>query len=139
MAEKGKFPEAFFDFERAIKIRPSGQYMYDYALAMVRADRFDEAQTQAEIAARTDVTLFEAHELLGGLHARKKELAAAAGEYMAALTLKPDLWRVHLRLGMVLASEGDKAGAEVHLRAAAQGDDAAIARQAADALARLGN
>jgi tetratricopeptide (TPR) repeat protein len=137
MAEKGRFPEAFFDFERAIKIRPSGQYMYDYALALVRADRFDEAQTQAEVAARTDVTLFEAHELLGGLHARKKELPAAAGEYMAALKLKPELWRVHLRLGMVLASEGDRAGAEVHLRAAAEGDDAPIARQASEALARL--
>jgi Flp pilus assembly protein TadD len=64
-------------------------------------------------------------------------MPAAAGEYRAALTLKPALWRVHLRLGMVLASEGDRAGAEVHLRAAAQGDDVPIARQAREALARM--
>ncbi len=46
MAEKGKFRDAFFDFERAIKLYPSGQYLYDYALALVRADRFDDAQKQ---------------------------------------------------------------------------------------------
>ena len=49
MAEKGKFADAFFDFERAIKLRPSAQYLYDYALALVRADRFDDAQNKAEM------------------------------------------------------------------------------------------
>ena len=137
MAEKGDFKAAFFDFERAIKIVPSGQHLFDYALALVRADRFDEAQSQAESAARADPTMAEPHELLGGLHARKTELAAAAGEYMAALALKPELWRVHLRLGLVLASQGKKADAETHLRAAAQGNDASVARQAAEALEQL--
>jgi tetratricopeptide (TPR) repeat protein len=137
LAEKGEYGAAFFDFERAIKIRPSGPHLYDYALALVRADRFDEAQAEAERAARADVTMAEAHELLGGLHTRKKELSAAAGEYQAALALKPDLWRVHLRLAMVLASQGDKAAAETHLRAAAAGNDPAVARQALDAVRQL--
>jgi predicted CXXCH cytochrome family protein len=139
MAEKGDWRESFFDFERAVKIRPEGTYFFDYALALARADRFEEAQTEAEMAARADVNLADAHELLGGLHARKKELTEAAGEYMAALALKPQLWRVHLRLGMVLASKGDKDAAELHLRAAAQGDDAATARQATQALDQLAN
>jgi predicted CXXCH cytochrome family protein len=138
MAEKGELGDAFFDFERAIKLYPSAQYLYDYALALVRADRFDDAQKQTQTALRTDPGLVEAHELLGGLHARKKELPEAAQEYAAALALKPDLARVHLRLGTVLAAEGDKDGAAAHFREAAKGNDAAAARQAEQALRDLG-
>ena len=138
MSEKGKFQDAFFDFERAIKLHPSGQYMYDYALALARADRFDDAEQQGEMAVRADVTLAEAHELLGGLHARKKELPEAAREYAAALALKPDLARAQLQLGRVLAAEGDREGAAAHFRKAAQGDDAGVARQAEQALREMG-
>jgi predicted CXXCH cytochrome family protein len=138
LAEKGKFPEAFFDFERAIRLHPSAQYRYDYALALVRADRFDDAQAQAQMAVRADAGLVEAHELLGGLHVRKKELAEAAREYRATLALKPDLARAQLRLGTVLAAQGDKDGAAVYFREAAKGNDAAVARQAAQALREMG-
>jgi cytochrome c-type biogenesis protein CcmH/NrfG len=138
LAEKGAFAEAFFDFERAIKLHPDGRYLYDYALALVRADRFDDAQKQAEMAVRADAGLVEAHELLGGLYLRKKALPAAAREYRAALVLKPDLARAQLRLGTVLASEGDKEGAAAHFREAANGNDAAVARQAAQALRDMG-
>lgn len=138
MAEKGDFAGAFFDFERAIKLYPSGQYLYDYALALVRADRFDDAQKQTQLALRADPDLVEAHELLGGLHARKKELPEAAQEYAAALALQPDLARAQLRLGSVLAAEGDKEGAAAHFREAAKGNDAAVARQAEQALRDMG-
>ncbi len=67
-------------------------------------------RSEAEMAVRADASLVEAHELLGGLHARKKELPEAAREYRAALALKPDLARVHLRLGTVLAAAGDQGG-----------------------------
>jgi tetratricopeptide (TPR) repeat protein len=138
MAEKGDFANAFFDFERAIKLHPDGRYLYDYALALVRADRFDDAQREGELAVRANVGLVEAHELLGGLHVRKKEWPEAAREYRAALALKPDLARAHLRLATVLAADGDKEGAAAHLREAAKGDDAAVARQAEQALRDLG-
>jgi len=137
LTEKGKFREAFFDFQRAIAIRPSGSHLFDYALGLIRADRFDDAQIQAEAAVREDVNLAEAHELLGGLHARKGELTQAAGEYMAAIALKPDLARVHLRLGMVLATQGKTDEAAAHLREAARGNDAAVAEQANQALRQL--
>jgi cytochrome c-type biogenesis protein CcmH/NrfG len=136
-AEKGDSPNAFFDFERAIKLRPEGRYHYDYALALVRAGRFDDGQKQAETAVRADPGLAEAHELLGGVHARKKEFPEAAREYTAALALKPGLARVELQLGTVLAAEGDKEGAAAHFRQAAKGSDAAIARQAEQALRGL--
>lgn len=138
LAEKGEFQDAFFDFERAIKLRPYGRYRYDYALALVRADRFDDAQNQTEMAVRADPGLAEAHELLGGLYTRRKELPEAAREYAAALALKPDLARAQLHLGTVLAAQGDKEGAAAHLREAAKGNDAAVARQAAQALRDLG-
>jgi predicted CXXCH cytochrome family protein len=138
LAEKGDFAGAFFDFTRAIKLRPSAKYLYDEALALVRADRFDDAQSPAEMAVRADGGLVEAHELLGGLYTRSKQWPAAAREYEAVLALAPELARVQLRLGTVLASEGDAAGAAAHLRAAAQGNDAAVARQAAQALREMG-
>jgi len=138
MAEKGEFRDAFFDFERAIKLHPDGRYLYDYALALVRADRFDDAQKEAEMAVRADSGLVEAHELLGGLHVRKNELAEAAREYRAALSLKPDLARAQLRLGTVLAAQGDREGSAAQFREAARGNDAAVARQAAQALRDMG-
>jgi predicted CXXCH cytochrome family protein len=138
LAEKGKAAEAFFDFERAIKLQPDARYLYDYALALARADRFDDAQTQAERAVRADVGLADAHELLGGLYARKKELSGAAREYAAALALKPGVPRLELRLGTVLAAQGDRDAAAAHLREAARGTDAAVALQAQQALRDLG-
>jgi tetratricopeptide (TPR) repeat protein len=138
LAEKGNFAGAWFDFERAIKLRPSGQYRYNYALALVRADRFEDAQQQAEKAVVADADLVEAHELLGGLHARKKEWRDAGREYEAAVKLKPDLARVQLRLGTVLAAEGDREGAMRHFREAAKGNDAEVARQAEQAMREMG-
>lgn len=138
MTEKGRLAEAFFNFEHAVKLYPSGQYLYDYALALVRADRFEDAQTKGEAALLADANLVEVHELLGGLHARKKELREAAREYSAAVALKPDLARAQFHLGSVLAAEGDKESAAIHFREAAKGNDAAVARQAEQALRELG-
>lgn len=138
LAEKGDFSDSFFDFERAIKLHPYGRYLYDYALALVRDGRFDDAQSQAEIAVRADSSLAEAHELLGGLHERKKELADAKDQYEAALQLQPSLARVQLRLGRVLAAQGDRDGALSHFREAAKSNDVGIARQALQGLRELG-
>lgn len=138
MAEKGDFGAAFFDFARAIKLRPFSRYLYDYALALAQADRFDDAQSEAAMAVRADAGLAEAHELLAGLYARKQQLPEAEREYAAVLALKPDLARVQFLMGMVLAAEGDKEGAAAHLRKALAGGDAGVAGQAAQALREMG-
>ena len=138
LAEKGKMADACFDFERAIKLQPEGRYFYDYALALVRADRFEEARTKAEMAVGADPGLAEAHELLGGLYARAKQLPEAAREFQTALALRPGSAGLELRLGMVLAAAGDKEGAAAHLREAAKAGDAAVARQAEQTLRDLG-
>ena len=69
---------------------------------------------------------------------RKRQLPEAAREYRRALALRPDSSRAHLRLGNVLAAQGDVAGATEHLREAARSGDAAIAQQAAQALRQIG-
>lgn len=136
-AEKGQFAQAFYDFKRAIRLAPSAAYLYDYALALVRAGRFDEAQENAEAALGANANLTEAHELLGSLHLRKNELPEAIREYRAAVALKPEIPRLHLRLGMALAAHGEKVEAAAQLREAAAGSDADVARQAAAALREL--
>jgi predicted CXXCH cytochrome family protein len=139
LAEKGETAEAMYNFERAIRLRPgSAPHLYDYALALARANRFDEAQQRAEAAVRADGNLAEVHELLGGLFERKRQLPEAAGEYRRALELQPDSSRAHLRLGNVLAAQGNVTDATIHLRQAAKGSDAAIVQQATRALQQLG-
>jgi cellulose synthase operon protein C len=138
MAEKGEFGEAFSYFERAIRLAPSAAYYYDYALALVRAGRFEEAQKNAEAAVTADAPPTEAHELLGGLYMRKREFPAAIREYRAAEASGPDLPRLHLRLGNALAANGEKDEAAAQLRVAATGSDAETARQAAAALQEMG-
>jgi tetratricopeptide (TPR) repeat protein len=138
MAEKGNFPAAFFDFEKALRIHPSGQYLFDYALALARANRFEDAEARALMALQSDAGIAEAHELLGGLHSRKNELPDAAREYEAALALEPELARVRLRLGLVRAAQGDRTRAREQLSEAAKSRDPEIARQANQALRQLG-
>jgi tetratricopeptide (TPR) repeat protein len=106
-AAKSETAEAMFDFERAIRLLPgSALHQYDYALALTRANRFDEAQQHVETALQTDDNLAEAHELLGGLFERKHQLSDCAREYRRALELRPDLSRVRVRLTDVLQQLG---------------------------------
>jgi predicted CXXCH cytochrome family protein len=137
LSEKGRLGEACWDFERAIKLRPYSRYMYDYALALARGGRFDDAQTQAEMAVRAEFGLAEAHELLGALHVRKQEWPAAANEFTRALALKPNP-RTELSLAGALEAQGDKEGAAMHFAAAAQASDAEVARKAKQALRDMG-
>lgn len=134
-----ELPEAFFDFERALRLRPNhAPFLHDYALALVRADRFDDAQQRAEAALKADPNLFATHELLGGLYLRKKQFAEAGREYRRMLELQPGSPRAHLRLGNLFAVQGDRSQALDHLRQAADGNDPAIARQANQAIQQLG-
>lgn len=139
LAEKRQWPEAFYDFEKAVRLRPDhATNLYDFALALVRADRFDEALPRAEAAVRAGPDLADAYELLGGLYARKGRWSEAIGSYRHAVQLRPESAATHLRLGNVLAADGDIVSAAEHLREAARSTDASIAKQAADALRRIG-
>jgi len=140
LAEKNETSAALYNFQKATHLRPNyGPYLYDYALALVRAQRLDEARTQAQAAVKADPNHAESRTLLGELLARDQRWAEAVSEYQQAVKLQPDLSRAHLDLGLVLAIQGDLPGATVHLRKAAAGRDPNVAQQAAQALRRIGN
>jgi tetratricopeptide (TPR) repeat protein len=68
LAETRQWHEAFYDFERAVRLRPShASYLYDYALALARADRLADAKTRAEEALRADPKMSRAQQLLDSL------------------------------------------------------------------------
>jgi predicted CXXCH cytochrome family protein len=139
LAEKRQFPEALFDFEKAIRYRPNfAPHLYDYALTLSSASQFDRSQEAAETAVRANPKMAEAHALLGGLLARKRQLPEAAAEYSQAVRLRPDFARVRLDLASVFVAQGDMRGAVEQLREAAKSKDPEIARLAAGALKRIG-
>ena len=104
---------------------------------LVRLNRLDEAQQQAEAAVQGDPDFAAGHELLGSLLARKSQLAQAAREYQRAVEIQPDFSRAQLDLGLVLAAQGDVTGATEHLRKAAQGKDREVAQRATQALEHI--
>ncbi len=138
LAGKGEMAEALQDLETATKIHPNfAPHLYDYALGLVRAGRFEDAQAAVESALAADPDMVAAHELRGGLLVRQLQLPEAANEYRRALELQPDFSRAHLDLANVLAAQGDMASAIQHLRQAAQGDDPAVAQAATQALQQV--
>jgi tetratricopeptide (TPR) repeat protein len=138
LAEKGQFPEALFDFEKAIHYRPDfAPYLYEYALTLSSAGQFDRAQENVEAALRADAKLAEAHALLGRLLARKRQLPEAVAEYSQAVRLRPDFARVRLDLASVFAAQGDMQRAAEQLREAAKSSDPEVARLAAGALQKI--
>jgi len=106
-SEKNETAEAMFDFGKALRLKPdSAVYLYDSALALARANRFDTAEERIRAALRADDKAAEAHELLGRLLERKRQWAESAREYRRALELRPDLERVRARLASVLQQSG---------------------------------
>ena len=136
---KGEMAEGLQDLERATRLHPGfAPHLYDYALALVRANQLDEAQQTIEAALKADESMAPAHELRGALLAGKRRFAEAAAEYRRALELQPDYGRARLGLANVLALLGDTPGAVQQLREAARSGDAAVARAANQALQQLG-
>lgn len=139
LTERGQMPDAVFSFERAIRLRPkSATNLYDYALALVRMNRFDQARTRAEAAVDADPKSVPSHELLGRLFERDRNLGSAAAEYRTVLELQPSMGSAHLRLGTVLIAQGNAQSGLDHLRLAAKSADPDTARQAAEAIRQLG-
>ena len=109
----------------------------NFAVALARLNRPEDARRQLELAIQTDPNLPEAHELLGGVLQNENHVDAAIREYQESLRLRPDFSRAHLDLGTALAEKGDVSGATEHLRRAASGPDPSIRQRALEALKLL--
>ncbi|HXB71558.1 MAG TPA: tetratricopeptide repeat protein, partial [Candidatus Acidoferrales bacterium] len=139
LAGKREFPEALYDFEKAIRHRPNfAPHLYDYALTLASAGEVDRAQESAAAAAKADPKLAEPHALLGRLLASKRQLPEAAREYEEAVRLRPGFAQARLDLASVFVAQGDTGQAVQQLREAARSGDPDVARLAAAALQRLG-
>jgi tetratricopeptide (TPR) repeat protein len=112
--------------------------LYEYALTLAEMNRFEDSQRAAQAAVRADPNQAEAHELLGSLLARKRDLDAALVEFREAVRLKPTFSRAQLDLAATLATKGDTSEAIPHFREAAKSSDPQVAAAAAQALRRIG-
>jgi tetratricopeptide (TPR) repeat protein len=135
---KGQPSEALFDFQKASQLRATyAPYHYDYALMLLRLNRFDDAEAAVEAGISADPKFAPAHELRGSLLARKSQTAEATREYQRTLELQPDYSRAHLDWGLALAAQGDLTSATEHLRKAEAGNDPDVAHRAAQALQQI--
>ena len=90
LPEKARRPKLSKNFEKATRLHPGfGPNLYDQALALVRLNRFEEAQESVEAALRADANLALAHELRGGLLARKQQLTEAARDINRCSNYRP--------------------------------------------------
>jgi len=139
LAAKGDEAGALKHFARAVTLRPDfAPDRHEFALALVRANRFTEARAEVDAALRADASFVDARILSGGLWAREGRLAEARKAYQEALRVKPDAGRAHLDLARVLIQLGDREGTVHHLRLAAGSTDAASAELARQALRNIG-
>jgi tetratricopeptide (TPR) repeat protein len=135
---RNSIADALYNFKKSVDLQPAqGPNLYDYAIALVTADRFDDAREYATEAIRNDPKMADAHELLGSLLMRRQQYLDAIREYRQALDLEPASDRLQLRLGVALASGGDTRNALEHLQIAGNSSDFSIAQQARGILARL--
>ena len=139
LAEKSQFPEALYDFEKAMRYRPNfGPYLYEYALTLASDGQFNRAEESAQAATRADPNLAEPHALLGRIFSQKRRLTEAAAEFHEAVRLRPDFMQARLDLASVLVAENEVQQAVEQLREVVKGRDPQSARIAAEALQRLG-
>ena len=138
MAERSRFPEALYNFERAIRYRPNfGSYLYEYALTLASAGQSYKAEESAEAAVKADGTLPEPHALLCRIFSSRRQFSRAVKECQEAVRLRPDFAQARLDLASVLVAQGEIGPAVEQLREAAKSNDPNAARIAADALQRL--
>jgi len=131
--------EALDHFALALRLHPEdATTRYSYAMALGRARRFDEAQSELESALRTNPEFADAHVLLADLLMAKGEPQVALAHYRDAVRIQPDLSRAELGWGAALLAMKDVTGAVSHLQKAASGKDAAVREQAIQALRRIG-
>lgn len=131
--------QAAFYFARSVKLRPGdAEVRTNYAVTLAALNRAADALEQIEAALKADRQSPEAHNVKGSILEQTGDPGGALKEYFEAVRLRPDFAIAHLHAALILASRGDRAAAESHLRQAAGGSDPSARRQAADAMRKLG-
>src|SRR5829696_7366789 len=79
--------------------------------SLLAADDLERARGHVEEALARDPASAEAHFLLGVVHERQRDFAAAATSYASAIRSAPRMAEAHDRLGFVLGQQGQTAQA----------------------------
>ncbi len=139
LAKNGDSAQSLLHFAKAVKLRADfAPDRHDYALGLVRANRFADARIQIDAALALAPKSVETRILSGGLWAKDGKLDEARRDYETALQVQPDSGWAHLDLARVLLPLGDREGTISHLRAAAKSSDAASSTLARQALQNIG-
>lgn len=139
LASRRENAEARYHFKESIRLKPDyADAHLNYARMLASANETDEAEKEVSAAVGANAGLAGAHQLWGSLLATRGDNEGAARELQTAVKLQPDLWRAQFELGVVLGRLRDYAGAEVHLRIAAQGTDPDAKASAQQLLKSLG-
>ena len=139
LAKNGDSAQSLLHFAKAVKLRADfAPDRHDYALALVRVNRFADARIQVDAAIGLAPKSVEARILSGGLWAKDGKLDEARRDYEIVLQVQPDSGRAHLDLARVLLPIGDREGTIFHLRAAAKSSDLASSKLAQQALQNIG-
>jgi len=94
LASRGEFPEARYDFEQSIRLKPDyPDTRLNYARTLASINETGEAEKQAQAAVESDAGMTGAHQLLGALLATRGDLDGAERELRTAVLQQPELWR----------------------------------------------
>lgn len=135
LANRGELGEAVWHFERA---GDGAVNQFSYGITLARMNRLAEARVHLQRSLDVEPNQPIAHEVLGRLWEAAGKGQDAVFHYKEAIRLRPDFGRAHLDLGIILARQGDRAGAAAELRLAQTDSDPQVREMAAARLAALG-
>jgi len=109
LRESDKLSDAIQAFQTAETLSPNDiDYKYELGLALVMADRPDEAATKFKQVIALDAKFSLAHNMLGLIAWSKEALAEAEGHFRAAINADEKVGAFHANLAGALLRQGKK-------------------------------
>ncbi|HUI06666.1 MAG TPA: tetratricopeptide repeat protein [Verrucomicrobiae bacterium] len=120
LLNQGRIDDALRSAQRAVQMVPSAETYRNLGVALMRANRIQEAVTQFDLALRFDPDLADVHYNLGLAFMRLGRPQAAAAHWEQVLRLEPDAVEARVNLGNVLLGLGNVPEAIEHYQRALQ-------------------
>jgi tetratricopeptide (TPR) repeat protein len=117
LAEQGETDEALTQFETSLAEQETWQVHWDYAVALWRSNRVEDARPHLQATLRLNPAWTQAWFYLGELRRGKDgDMAGAREAYDQALRLDPDFYEASFGLGAAYLESGEPGLAAEHLR-----------------------